>query len=225
MQKKNNLFSDNWNFFISYFLFLFACMLMFSFTSKAQGFFLLNSWHNKIADWFFIIYTNVGDGLFAIAIFLLLLLLRRPLPGWEIVFTFLLSGLIAQVVKNIFPMPRPKTLLGDSGYTHFIDGVTHVGNASFPSGHSATAFGVALILSLFEKNKKRSLLYFFAAVLVGYSRVYLGQHFVQDVFFGSIIGVVSALIVYITIDNKPSWLKKMKERELQYQHTNNSKTE
>ncbi|MBS1933411.1 MAG: phosphatase PAP2 family protein, partial [Bacteroidetes bacterium] len=61
------------------------------------------------------------------------------------------------------------------------------------------------------------------AVLVGYSRVYLGQHFVQDVFFGSIIGVVSALIVYITIDNKPIWLKKMKAREMQYQSANNSK--
>jgi len=121
-------------------------------------------------------------------------------------------------------MPRPKTLLGDSGYTHFIDGVTHVGNASFPSGHSATAFGVALILSIFEKNKKRSMLYFFAAVLVGYSRVYLGQHFLQDVFFGSMIGVVSALIVYFTIDNKPSWLKKMKVRELQYRDEN-SKTD
>ncbi|MBS1917672.1 MAG: phosphatase PAP2 family protein [Bacteroidetes bacterium] len=223
MQKPGKIFSDNWNFFLGYFLFLFLCIITFSFSSKTGSFIWLNFYHNKMLDWFFIVYTNVGDGLFAIAIFLLLLLLRRPLPGWEIVFTFLLSGLIAQIVKNIFPMPRPKTLLGDSGYSHFIDGVTHVGNASFPSGHSATAFGVALILSLFEKNKKRSMLYFFAAVLVGYSRVYLGQHFVQDVFFGSIIGVVSALIVYITIDNKPIWLRKMKAREMQYQSTNNSK--
>jgi membrane-associated phospholipid phosphatase len=213
MQKSGNIFSENKNFFTGYFLFILVCVCILIFTSKADGFFLLNTYHNKFFDWFFIIYTNVGDGLFSIAVFLLLLKLRRPLPGWEIVFTFLLSGLIAQVVKNIFPMPRPKTLLGDSGYAHFIDGITHVGNASFPSGHSASAFGLALILSIYQKNKKISMLYFFAAGLVCYSRIYLGQHFLKDVLAGSAIGVASALIVYFTIANKSAWFKKWKESE------------
>ena len=213
MQKNRNIFSRNKNFFIAYFLFVVVAVCLLIVTSKSDGFFLLNTYHSKFFDWFFIIYTNAGDGLFSIAIFLLLLKLRRPLPGWEIVFTFLLSGLIAQIVKNIFPMPRPKTLLGDSGYAHFLDGITHVGNASFPSGHSASAFGLALILSIFQKDKRMSMLYFLAAVLVCYSRIYLGQHFLQDVLAGSVIGVISALIVYFTIANKPAWFKKWKERE------------
>ena len=107
-------------------------------------------------------------------------------------------------------MPRPMTLIGEAHYAYFIDGFTHVGNASFPSGHTATAFGTALLLSVFTKNKKYSLLYLFAALLVAYSRIYLGQHFLQDVLAGALIGVPVALIVYFVFDNNKSWIEKLK---------------
>src|SRR5450432_3141688 len=126
MKKISAIFSENLYFFIGYFLLLLISILFLSFTSKTDGFIFLNSYHSKPLDLFFMIYTNVGDGLFSIGIFLLLLWLRRPLPAWEIVFAFLLSGLIVQVLKNIFPMPRPKTLLENTNYAYFIDGFTHV---------------------------------------------------------------------------------------------------
>ena len=52
------------------------------------------------------------------------------------------------------------------------------------------------------------------AILVGYSRVFLGQHFLQDVVAGAILGMISALVVYFVIDSRKNWLKKMKAREL-----------
>jgi membrane-associated phospholipid phosphatase len=182
--------------------------------SKVDGFILLNSYHSHPLDLFFMIYTNVGDGLYSIGLFLLLLWFRKPLPGWEIVFVFLLSGLMVQVLKNIFPMPRPQTLLENTSYPYFIHGFTHVGNASFPSGHTATAFGTVTILSIFAKNKKISLLYLLAAILVGYSRVYLAQHFLQDVLAGAVIGVPVALAVYFIIDNHPAWIEKLELRKM-----------
>lgn len=57
---------------------------------------------------------------------------------------------------------------------------------SFPSGHSATAFAAATVLTFFDK--KRKWLYYFAAILIAYSRIYLGCHYFFDVFFGSLIG-------------------------------------
>ena len=210
MKKISAIFSDNIYFFTGYCLFMLISILFLSFNSKVNGFVLLNPYHSKPLDLFFMIYTNVGDGLFSIGIFLLLLWLRRPLPGWEIVFAFLLSGLVVQVVKNFFPMPRPKTLIGDAHYAYFIDGFTHVGTASFPSGHTATAFGTAALLSVFTKNKNYSLLYLSAALLVAYSRIYLGQHFLQDVLAGALIGVPVALIVYFVFDNNKSWIEKLK---------------
>ncbi|HXB45791.1 MAG TPA: phosphatase PAP2 family protein [Puia sp.] len=213
MKKISAIFSENIYFFIGYLLFLLICILLLSFYSKTDGFIDLNPYHTKSLDWFFIVYTNLGDGLFSIAIFFVLLRLRRPLAGWEIVFAFLLSGLVVQIVKNFFPMPRPKTLLGDAYYRYFIDGVTLVGNASFPSGHTATAFGTAALLSIFSKNKKYSLLYLFAASLVAYSRIYLGQHFLQDVLAGALIGVPVALVVYLVFDNNPSWVRILQFRK------------
>ncbi|HVM87689.1 MAG TPA: phosphatase PAP2 family protein [Puia sp.] len=210
MNKLSSTISANRIFFAGYFLFLLASALMLLFTKKTDGFIVMNSYHSKTLDLFFSIYTNVGDGLFSIGIFLLLLILRKPLPGWEIVIAFLLAGLMVQVVKNIFPMPRPKTLLGQTGYPYFIDGVTHVGNASFPSGHTATAFGTAALLSIFTKNKNTGWLYLSAALLVAYSRIYLGQHFLQDVVGGALIGMISALIVFLVIDRNPMWIKKLR---------------
>ena len=214
MQKIRNIISLNRHFFIGYFLFLIASIVFLALHSKVDGFILLNSYHSQPLDLFFMIYTNVGDGLYSIGLFLLLLWFRKPLPGWEIVFAFLLAGLMVQVLKNIFPMPRPQTLLEHTSYPYFIHGFTHVGNASFPSGHTATAFGTVTILSIFAKNKNISLLYLLAAILVGYSRIYLGEHFLQDVLTGALIGVPVALIVYFAIDAHPSWKEKLELKKI-----------
>jgi membrane-associated phospholipid phosphatase len=213
MQKISSIFSSNRYYFIGYFLFLLSVIFFLLSKTKTDGFIFLNPYHNKILNLFFMIYTNVGDGLFSIVIFLLLLYFRRALIGWEIVITFLLSGLIAQILKNAFPMPRPKTLLGDEHYAYFINGYTHVGNASFPSGHTASAFGLATILTLFSKNKKWGAVYLLLAMLVGYSRIYLGQHFLQDVLAGAVTGVACALTVYLVINKNTSWFKGMKAQE------------
>jgi membrane-associated phospholipid phosphatase len=209
MQQISVVILRNRIFFIGYFLFLAASVFFLSITSKSDGFMMLNSYHSRFLDLFFMIYTNLGDGVFSMALFLLLLLLRKPLPGWEIVFAFLLAGLMVQVLKNIFPMPRPKTLLQHAGYPYFIDGFTHVGNASFPSGHTATAFATAALLSIFTSNKKWSFLFLFAALLVAYSRIYLGQHFLMDVVGGALIGVLVALAVYRLFDRYPDWIRKL----------------
>jgi membrane-associated phospholipid phosphatase len=216
MLKPGSIFLENRIFFTGYLLFLAVCLFFLLNYSKVPGFVWLNEYHSWTMDLFFLIYTNVGDGLFSIGIFLILLWLRKPLPGWEIVFAFLLSGLAVQVLKNAFPMPRPRTLIGDEHYNYFIKSVTHVGNASFPSGHTATAFGTAALLSIFTKKKKYSYLFLVAALLVAYSRIYLGQHFLQDVFAGALIGVPSALVVYSVFEAHPGWIDRLiwKKRKL-----------
>lgn len=46
------------------------------------------------------------------------------------------------------------------------------------------------------KNRWLKVLFLIIAMLVGYSRMYLSQHFMIDITFGSLIGVISAIIIY-----------------------------
>jgi len=57
---------------------------------------------------------------------------------------------------------------------------------SFPSGHTITAFAVAISLSLFYPGLAVGLL--FCAVSVATSRILLGMHFLSDVLAGAVIG-------------------------------------
>jgi undecaprenyl-diphosphatase len=57
---------------------------------------------------------------------------------------------------------------------------------SFPSGHTITAFAVAVSLGAFYPNAYAGLL--FCAASVAASRVLLGMHFLTDVIAGAIIG-------------------------------------
>lgn len=64
------------------------------------------------------------------------------------------------------------------------------GNFGFYSAHASNTFFVATIMSLLLKEKYKYLPFFliFWAIIVSYSRIYLGVHFPLDVIFGAIVG-------------------------------------
>jgi len=64
---------------------------------------------------------------------------------------------------------------------------------SFPS--NAAAVGFALAVSIFLVNKKLGVFSILLASFYGFSRVYAGVHFPSDVLVGSIIGIVSVIVV------------------------------
>jgi membrane-associated phospholipid phosphatase len=182
--------------FFGFFLFFFGIGLIFLLMEgKASTFIYLNPYHRNALDTFFIYLTFLGDGLFAVTIFVIFLLMRRWSQAAQIMTAFLLSALVAQVLKSFFSMPRPKQFFTPGQYPFFITGVTHTGFASFPSGHSASIFALATLLALLDKNKKGNITYLLVAVAVGYSRIYLGQHFLGDVLMGAFLGTTMAVMV------------------------------
>ena len=190
-------------YYICCYLFFFLVGLIFLLTvGKATSFIELNPYHRSALDTFFICVTFIGDGRFAIVICLIYLVLRRWSRACQLISAFIVSALVAQILKNVFSMPRPKQFFTSGQYSYFIDGVTHIGFASFPSGHSTSVFAMATLLAIFDNNKKGNVLYLVAAVAVGYSRIYLGQHFLGDVLVGSFIGLLTAIFIHWLFSTK-----------------------
>lgn len=68
------------------------------------------------------------------------------------------------------------------------------GTWSFPSGHAAAAFAGAWLLN--HQSPRVGLLRYFIASLVGFSRIYLGDHYPGDVASGSLFGLLSAEVFH-----------------------------
>jgi membrane-associated phospholipid phosphatase len=128
---------------------------------------------------------------------ILLFVFKKRFLSLMVLSSYALSGIIVQVLKYYIIEARPAVYLKDSSYQYFIEDVTLHNLHAFPSGHTATAFAMAAILSFAAKNKYYSILYTAAAILVGYSRIYLAQHFIDDVLAGAVIGLLSAIICRI----------------------------
>lgn len=62
--------------------------------------------------------------------------------------------------------------------------------ASFPSGHTATAFAAARVLAV--RHPKQRWLYYGLASLVGLARVHVSAHFPSDVVVGAGVGIYAA---------------------------------
>lgn len=163
--------------------------------SKTTSFLGANFFHCPLLDWWFTHFTHLGDGIVVILLVPAYFVVKKTVLAIKLLVSFLFSGLLVHLLKALFQAPRPKTFFPENFYQHFIEGVTHSGFASFPSGHTTTAFAVAAMLSMNTGSKPVCILCFVAAILVGYSRIYLGQHFVEDVATGIIIGVASSIFI------------------------------
>lgn len=179
-------------------LFVFWCVVSFGlfYFSKAAGFTWLRTGVGGSGDYFFKYFTHAGDGVFSILLALYFLFRKKMSLAFLIGVGFAVSGILVQIGKYFFAMPRPDPYFKALGQT--IEGVSNVALlqsfTSFPSGHTATAFATATALVLMSRWwQKQWWLAGCMAVLVGYSRVYLGQHFPLDVLVGSVIGVLSAV--------------------------------
>ncbi|MEM1120670.1 MAG: phosphatase PAP2 family protein [Bacteroidota bacterium] len=116
-----------------------------------------------------------------------------------------LTGLVVTIIsfltKSFFQQPRPSIYyqeLGTLGELNLVEGVKMVkGLTSFPSGHTMSAFALFTLVALLVKRKKGvAILLFLIAVSVGLSRIYLMQHFLRDVYLGSILGVGISVLLY-----------------------------
>jgi undecaprenyl-diphosphatase len=106
-------------------------------------------------------------------------------------YALVLSGIIAACLKLTYHSPRPFTVL-----EHVRQLVVPTEPNSFPSGHSSSSMSVVTVLVWCLRDNKILITLLIAfAVLVAFSRVYVGVHYPFDVFVGALVGVVSGVVV------------------------------
>jgi len=152
---------------------------------------LINDAHNPLLDNFFGIVSGLGDGL-VVALLCALLMLFRLRLGLAAMLAFIVSGLLAQLLKRAFDMPRPPAVL---------ENVHVLGSAfsshSFPSGH-ATSDGVMLLAAFILWNLRDFRAWIVAVLfaLAALGRVYGGVHFPLDVTVGLVLGALCMHVVW-----------------------------
>ncbi|HKK77388.1 MAG TPA: phosphatase PAP2 family protein [Saprospiraceae bacterium] len=167
-----------------------------------KGHWVLQFSQNRSPFWdgFFFYGTKLGEEWAIIGAAVLLCFVRfraaiiLPLLGLAVMIT-------SSLTKKLFHHPRPLRVFTDQGMADlltFVEGVdVHSGPTSFPSGHTMAGFALYTFLALNISPKNwTGILFFLLAMTVGLSRVYLVQHFLEDVYLGSVIGVVLALYFY-----------------------------
>jgi membrane-associated phospholipid phosphatase len=141
----------------------------------------------SLPDWFWSDLTFFGFGL--TAAILVGLVRDRSMRFFAVsIWSFALGTLAIQVVKRTLVTPRPLTLLPDLPPIG-----AHLFWGSMPSGHAATALGLAATFILVTSRSWRSVVVLIAvASVVSLSRVAVGAHWVGDILVGAGIGVAAA---------------------------------
>ncbi len=146
---------------------------------------------NRELDIFFKYYTKIGE-LPMIAGSLLAIYLRKKEWFRYALLAVVANSIIVQGLKFGIQAPRPFWELGESFRS--IEGVRVLRSLSFPSGHSAAAIlGCGLFASLLNNGWHQVLLCLFA-LLVAYSRMYLGLHYSLDVLVGIGVGLANLFL-------------------------------
>jgi membrane-associated phospholipid phosphatase len=190
-------------FFVPYLIVLICCLIIKLTFTREEIYFSVNARHDLWADIFFTYATDLGAWMMVttLSVIFLMFSYRKTLL---LVSSFAFTGILVQIAKNIFHAPRPKVYFASElSKIYFVKGIHINTTNSFPSGHTVTAFTAAVILTYLAVNKRMGFIYLLLAMGVGYSRMYLSQHFFEDVTAGSIIGTIGTVIWITWLDGRP----------------------
>lgn len=205
---------------VAYLILLSTILGMLYVYPKLELHLMLNSHHTGIQDTFFPYFSILAEGpLYILA--LLPMLWKKFRLTLFFALCELSAGTILQVLKHIISHPRPVSAFEEysDAVLPVVQGVDLHHSNSFPSGHASTffVFCTCCVLLLAYRYGQRvrqnsqescilpcvlALLLVAFAALGAYSRIYLSQHFLSDVCVGSIIGVVTPLLMYYFFGQK-----------------------
>lgn len=173
----------------------------------------LNGFHSPGIDSVMILMTKTIFWLPLYLVLTYLLFKRFKVEGWFVLAAAGLSILLADQITSGFMKPffarlRPSQEPGLVGLIHLVDGYKG-GLYGFASSHAANTFAISfLIWRVFKDTSRWAALLFLWALVMSYTRIYLGVHYPGDIIVGVFVGILSGWIGFKFFQ----WLKVKREK-------------
>lgn len=175
---------------------------------------VINSRHTPSLDMFLSHATHLGDGLVPTVLAIALLFLKDVRSGLMVGSSCSSSALVAQFLKRqVFSdMDRPNRFREALGEMQWVSDVELHNHFSFPSGHATAAFGMCLALAVVLGRPRWGVIMALIAALLAFSRVYVSQHFMQDILAGGVLGTTFGYLsyrwLYVSSFSQKPWLNR-----------------
>jgi len=153
-------------------------------------YFNMRGWRTPFVDWMMLGFTQIGNGIFAMVIAVILFLGVNHMLAYELILGTLTLWLVVELIKVIIHRTRPYIKLKGIRIVG-----SRAGGQSFPSGHTSQSFFMAtLLLHYYQFGFFVWVVLYAIALLVGITRIYVGMHYPRDVLGGAILGIAWGLL-------------------------------
>jgi undecaprenyl-diphosphatase len=171
--------------------------------AEYEWFLWLNSFHSPFLDtiMYWVTYRNTWIPLYIFLIYYILVVIKKS-RWYKLIFIIASVGLSDRLTSGLM---KPYFMRLRPCHDPFIQNMVHVvggcgGQYGFASSHAANSFALALAFVLINnKDTKWKYFLFLWAILVSYSRIYVGVHYPTDLLIGAITGILTTLIIYLVI--------------------------
>ena len=168
--------------------------------------YLLEKIRIPVLDEFMLLITQLGEETAFLVTAMILFWCVSKRWGYYLLSVGFVGTLANQFMKLLFRIPRPWVI--DPGFTILEQAREAASGYSFPSGHTQSSVGTFGSIAYLSRNRWIRIAAILIAVLVPFSRMYIGVHTPMDVF------VAAAMAVVLIIALKPIVLPNKKKTML-----------
>ncbi len=192
-------------------MFAIAIISLLSIKGKQEAQLLANQYYSPFFDSFFFWSTKIVEW-FSLAVLFIILLFKGAKYAINALLIYASTAVITFCLKRLVFTSSDRPTFNNDLFRTIPEefGMNQLTNNSFPSGHTTAAFTLFCLIAILSKKRSMGLFYGIIAVIIGYSRVYLSQHFFEDILAGATIGTFATLIFYYFFDkiNYGKWALK-----------------
>jgi len=196
-----DLIKKNFSFISIYLVFALAVVLLIGTKGKINAQLFANQFHSSFFDFTFFWSTKIVEW-FSFLVILGILLFKGAKFAINGLLIYAITAVTTFSLKRLlfFHELRPTSVLNELRLLPPEFGLSQLTSHSFPSGHTTAAFTLFCFITLISSNKKLGYIYGIIAAFIAYSRVYLSQHFFQDILAGATIGTIATFVFYFVLN-------------------------